>query len=226
MLGKSATLLVGLVLVVACQGNESPPLAIIVDQLSLTQPNPAFQSQATDLLEDAGYEVQYVPGDMVTVEFFTNMEPAEIVLFRTHMGVLGDSDLVAMFTGESLDLNDPEYIDELVGKRLAATWNDDPDKAVYGLMPQYIAVEMDLHGATVVLMGCSGTLGIAMSDAFMKANAKEVIGWTDLVGAFHSDRATIQYLQHKLAGVENPLERVMQEVGPDPTYHSELRRTQ
>jgi hypothetical protein len=49
------------------------PRAAIVDQLSLTEPNPAFTEAATDLLEQAGYAVDYFPGEEVTVEFYRQL---------------------------------------------------------------------------------------------------------------------------------------------------------
>src|SRR3990170_2190047 len=39
------------------------PRAVIVDQLGLTFPNPGFVQRATGLLEQAGYQVDYVPGE-------------------------------------------------------------------------------------------------------------------------------------------------------------------
>lgn len=73
-----ATILVvglGAYLFLAFAGDESsgPKKAAIVDQLSLTQPNPAFAETATGILEDAGYLVDYYPGEAVTVEFYRDL---------------------------------------------------------------------------------------------------------------------------------------------------------
>ena len=43
--------------------------AAIVDQLSLTFPNQTFIETATNTLKQAGYTVDYYPGEKVTVEF-------------------------------------------------------------------------------------------------------------------------------------------------------------
>lgn len=42
--------------------------AAIVDQLSLTYPNQTFTQTATNTLKQAGYSVDYYPGEEVTVE--------------------------------------------------------------------------------------------------------------------------------------------------------------
>ncbi len=46
----------------ATGGSAEPKLtAVIVDQLSLTAPNPAFAESTTEMLEEAGYSVAYYP---------------------------------------------------------------------------------------------------------------------------------------------------------------------
>src|SRR3989304_7907679 len=49
---------------------EGPPKAAIVDQLSLTYPNPDFVQDATDTLQLAGYQVEYFPGEETDVGFY------------------------------------------------------------------------------------------------------------------------------------------------------------
>lgn len=68
---------------------QSPPKAAIVDQLSLRQPNPAFVQSATATLEQAGYSVDYYPGDQVTVDFYRNLPTHgyELVVVRGHSAV-------------------------------------------------------------------------------------------------------------------------------------------
>ena len=52
------------------------PKAAIVDQGSLaptSRPNPVFVKKATAILIEAGFSVDYYPGEEVTVEFFRNL---------------------------------------------------------------------------------------------------------------------------------------------------------
>ena len=54
-------------------GASGPPRAVIVDQLALTDENSAFVDQASQLLGDAGYQVDYVPQTNVTVDFYRGL---------------------------------------------------------------------------------------------------------------------------------------------------------
>jgi len=47
---------------------DGPRRAAIVDQLSLSSPNPEFVQESIILLERNNYEVDYFPGEEVTVE--------------------------------------------------------------------------------------------------------------------------------------------------------------
>src|SRR3972149_8656122 len=47
--------------------------AAIVDQLSLTQPNPEFVSSARGILAEAGYGVDYFPGEQGTVDLYRTL---------------------------------------------------------------------------------------------------------------------------------------------------------
>ncbi len=99
-------------LVAACSSTTASGRALIIDQLSLTYPNPAFVEEATDTLESAGFAVEYVAGRDVTVDFFRSLPAhgAEIVILRVHSAGIelpgGEpSDDVAVFTGEMIDVD-------------------------------------------------------------------------------------------------------------------------
>ncbi len=68
--------------------DDSGPRAAIVDQLSLTVPNPAFVDDATATLESDGYAVDYFPGEEATVDFYRDLPTHgyEVIVFRTHAG--------------------------------------------------------------------------------------------------------------------------------------------
>ncbi len=80
---------------VANDSSEVPgPLrAAIVDQLSLTFPSESFVQDATRLLEEAGYIVDYYPGEEVTVEFYRDLPAsgADLLIVRAHSGLIGPS---------------------------------------------------------------------------------------------------------------------------------------
>src|SRR5207253_4757483 len=54
-------------------GANGPPRAVIVDQLALTDENSVFVDEASQLLADAGYQVDYVPQTNVTVDFYRGL---------------------------------------------------------------------------------------------------------------------------------------------------------
>jgi hypothetical protein len=92
-----------------------PKTAAIVDQLSLTAPNPAFVESATDLLQAAGYAVDYYPGEEVSVNLYQRLPGMgyDLIVLRSHSArieVEGPAGLaktndVALFTGEPIDLS-------------------------------------------------------------------------------------------------------------------------
>jgi hypothetical protein len=95
---------------------NAPPRAVIVDQLSLTDPNPDFVARATQRLEAAGYAVDYVPGQAATVAFHKRLprQGKRLVIFRSHAARIGElaadgvevalGEDVALFSGEPIDL--------------------------------------------------------------------------------------------------------------------------
>ena len=104
---------VGIVAVGSVVGSvRTPPKhAVIVDQLSLTQPNPAFAREATALLEGAGYVVDYYPGRDASVELYRNLPAlgSDFVLLRVHSArreePTGVTDEAVLFTAELIDLD-------------------------------------------------------------------------------------------------------------------------
>ena len=88
--GGAALLLAALVITVMAvwphpQG-ATPLKAAIIDQLALTDPNPAFVKEATRELEDAGYRVDYVPPEAVTVDFYRALPKKgyHLIILRSH----------------------------------------------------------------------------------------------------------------------------------------------
>ena len=97
---------VGLALFLA-RSEESTLKAVVVDQLALTEPNAAFVANVTGMLGQAGYEVDYVPGEEVTVDFYRDLPTRgyELLVLRVH---------TARFEEESLHMPDPEKKQELL----------------------------------------------------------------------------------------------------------------
>ncbi len=210
------------------------PKAVIVDQVSLTFPNPGFVAEATKTLEQAGYEVDYVPGDKVTVDFFSSL-PAknyDMVILRAHSGRVRRpdgtlADDVTIFTGEPYDR--AKYPGEQRAGFLAKAkyFEVDPPLYWFGITESFIRqnVEGSFKGARVILMGCNGLRSTGMADAFIEKGAKAFISWDDSVSIDHTDNATLSLLNHLLVEklpVETAVSATAKEVGPDPQFGGKL----
>jgi hypothetical protein len=238
-----------LVVFVAGQSAEAPELrAAIVDQLGLTDPNPAFAQTATDILEKAGYTVDYYPQEQVNVDFYRQLPEHSytLIVFRVH---------IARFTEEGLTMTDPvrrqqvldafgndvflftseqydraKYPDELEKYRLFSVRNlaGSGDARFFGITPQFIDSSMQgkFNKTTIILMGCDGLLFDGTAKAFLKKGATTVVGWDNLVSASHTD-AAVESLLPKLVSEKltfaTAIKRTMTEIGNDPGYDNTLK---
>lgn len=211
--------------------------AVIVDQLELTAPNPDFVSQARETLSQAGYSIDYVHGEQVTVDFYRSLPSLnyDLVLLRVHAGITKEIDqssgqateteYVSLFTGEPYDEN--KYSDEQLNYLGKATYTGGGD-ALFGIGPRFVKDEMngDFGGALVVLMGCDGLRSQTTAQAFLDRGASSFVSWTQQVSAPHTDDATQKLLRRLyIEGVplREAVAQTATEVGPDPTYNGELR---
>ena len=208
----------------------STPQAAIVDQLGLRAPNPEFVKDTTDMLEQAGYSVDYYPAEEVTVDLYRDLPSRgyEFIILRVHSGRVrgtGGSE-IALFTSE---LYTPtKYVEEQRSLRLAIATS-------YKGGPQYFAIERgfiesSMRGrfddTTVILMGCNGLRNDRSATAFLQKGAKSFVSWDRFVSASHTDAATERLLEHHLVNglsMEDAVAQTMAEVGPGPSFGAELR---
>lgn len=225
-------------------GQSGPQRAAIVDQLSLTTPNPDFVATTTAMLEGAGYQVDYYLGEEVTVDFYRNLPTLDydVLVLRVHSGLIEDDDgqlnqgAAFLFTSERYDQQ--KYLEEQRARRLiVATYLGRYDLESplagrleyfqFGIPSDFIKSSMKgrFNDATVILMGCNGLTSGTMAEAFVERGAETVVSWDGLVSAPHTDVATERLLEHLV--VENhtareAVTRTMAEFGPDPWYDSKL----
>lgn len=209
-----------------------PNKVAIVDQLSLTEPNPAFVETTEKLLERAGYIVDYFPGEEVTVDFYRDLPTHgySLVILRNHSSVVRTTvsdatGVTGLYTSEPYSKN--KYSLEQKTRRLIVAWYNEGGPQYFGIAPEFVRSSMkgDFAGATVILMGCDGLSSEMLAEALLERGAGAVIGWTGLVSATHTDAATEHLLQHHLLDglpMQQALEQTMAEVGPDPEYDSTL----
>jgi hypothetical protein len=211
--------------------------AIIVDQLTLTQPDPNFVSQARATLAQAGYSVDYVSGDAVTVDFYRTLPSSgyDLVLLRAHAGITTEIDAktgqktseqyVSLFTNEAYDKT--KYPSDQLNRLGRGTYTDGGDP-LFAIGPKFVTDSMtgNFNHAVVVAMGCDGLRSNTTAQAFLDKGASAFVSWTKSVSGPHTDEATAKFLQHFLIdgeSVQNAVQQTANEVGPDPTYQGELR---
>jgi hypothetical protein len=216
-------------------GNEADDgilRAGIVDQLSLTAPNPEFRQEATDLLEENGYAVEYIAGEDVTVDLYRSLPERDydLLILRVHSTAevsRGEEDVtaVSLFTGEpySRELYYDEQVDGRVG---FAQYTEESDK-LFGVTSKFVrsSMEGEFDDTVVLMMGCQGFINAEGAEAFASRGAKAFIGWDGLVSANHTDEATQTLLRYLVVQGQEPAEAIAQTmaaVGPDPDYDSQL----
>ena len=218
------------------RGSQEPssPRAAIVDQLSLTELNPDFAEEVTDMLEGAGYTVDYYPGEQVTVDFYRELPTHnyDLIVLRNHAARRPDvlasrlPDEAALFTSEAYSRD--KYVDEQNTLRLIKASYPGGDEVFFGIRSDFITSSMKgrFHDTTIVLMGCNGLTTSATAEAFIEKGARAVVGWSDLVSAGHTDEATERLIQHLVVDrltLGEAVEKTTAELGPDPAYGSVLR---
>jgi len=237
----------GLLLWASSDSDE--PRAVIVDQLSFTDPNPEFLDRATSMLEAAGYDVDYVPPEQVTVDFYRDLprHGYDVIVVRSHSSQLRQrrrpvvlsgptptlaesvvtESVVAMFTNEPYSRT--AHVDEQRAEQLSvASYPERPERGpFFGVTLEFVQGEMrgNFGGATFILMGCGGLSSTGMAQALVDRGVGKFISWDDEVTATHTDRATEQLLRHLLADQRDPekaIAQTMAEVGRDPHFGSQL----
>ena len=212
-------------------GPSEPKTAAIVDQLSLTQPNPDFAASATNILEQADYRVDYYPGEEVTVEFYRDLPTHgyDLLILRVHSGMARDdgelTGYVSLFTGELF--SDTKHYEEGEAGHLGRARYYDGSPEYFSIVPAFIESGMGatFEGTTVIMMGCNGLTTDVTAEAFVQKGAEAVVGWSGRVSASHTDVATERLLQHLLVDkltTPQAVAQTMAEVGPDPSYDSTL----
>jgi hypothetical protein len=256
LFGAAVSIAVGIAivaLVIPGRGSEEPsgrPRALIVDQLSLTFPNPDFVREATTTLEQAGFYVDYFAGKDVNVEFYRDLPSVkhDLILLRVHSGLLQDEsailpslhqrfaediralrDAVFLFTSEPYSVathQEEQLALSLLPVRYYGT--EQGLSRYFAITPEFIEGRMrgGFDGATIVLMGCDGLTFKGTAEAFLRKGAEAVLGWDGPVSARYTDLVTERLLEHLVTGdepVDQAVAKVMAEEGPDPTYGSNLR---
>jgi len=206
--------------------------AALVDQLSLTFPNQSFIDNTTEILEQAGYTVDYYPGEEVTVEFYRHLPTHhyDLVILRVHSGRIETrggtlTDNVALFSGEPY--NPEKYVEEEKAALIGCAYYFNATSSYFSITPSFVAWAMEgkFEDSTVILMGCDGLRSDTMAQGFIYKGAETFISWTKPVVASYTDAVTeslLKYLLIERLPLQEAMLKTKAEVGPDQIYGSQL----
>jgi hypothetical protein len=211
------------------------PKAAIVDQLGLYHPNQNFILNSMAILREAGFDVDYYGGGMVTVDLYRRLPTHgyDLIILRVHSGLMFEDNVVTrwlnLFTSERYSTS--KYVLEQLGDQLAPAWPalepGEYGEAYFAITPEFVRSGMEggFEDALIIHMGCDGLVYAEMAEALVGRGASAFISWDALVGADHSDRATLRLLRGLVAEgqtIKRAVWETMKEVGPDPIDNSVL----
>jgi hypothetical protein len=222
-------------------GGSHAKTAAIVDQLSLTAPDPNFIATATQALKQAGYRVDYFPGDQVTVEFYRHLPEHnyDLLIMRAHSGLttitnadtgqVTHTQSVSLFSSQPFD-NSLYQAERNAGRLGHSRYLQDGQEVqgFFGIEPDFVHYSMqgNFHHTLVVLMGCNGLDAPTMARAFLDKGASAVVGWNNFVSADFTDKVTGSFLDTLLrrnVSVHDAVAQAATQFGRDPAYGGELQ---
>ena len=207
--------------------------AAIVDHLSLTIPNQTFNQIATNILEEAGYTVDYYPSEEVTVGFYKNLPTHgySLIVLRVHSGLVrGAEPPLSLFTSEPYS-KEKYVLEQLTDKVTGVAYSEEEARrgvGYFAITPKFVQQDMKgkFQNTTIIMMGCNGLTYPYMAQALINKGAKAYISWSLAVSASHTDQATTRLLQHLITEkqtIKQAVTETMKEVGPDPADGSTLQ---
>ncbi len=207
--------------------------AVLVDQLSETFANPAFIANATSVLEQGRFTVDYYPAQQVSVDLYREVlsRGYDVIILRAHVARFKEadgrlSDEVTIFTNEPF-LEKGRVAERASGLVVQSRYvGDETPKNLFSVTDKFIlSLKGELGGATVIIMGCSGLRSQAMAQAFVRKGARAVAGWDGEISAAYADSATESFLRRLVtagAPIAQAAQETMAELGPDPAYGGRL----
>jgi len=217
--------------------------AVIIDQLYLDFPNESFQENATKILMQAGYEVDLVTTEDITVDFYKQLPTMdyEFIVMRTHsLAIYGDKPSSWIFTGEmysdkkhTLDTMSgllspgvPFFINDELERQM--TYSEAAKQRQFMIGSKLIDESMEgtFPGSIIVMGGCETMAYTHLADSFIDRGASLVVGWNELVGARQNDNTIMLLLEEILVNgleVDEAIDSVMKDFSKDKTKYPKLK---
>jgi hypothetical protein len=192
--------------------------AIVLDQLSLNYPDPAFNTNITNALKTAGYSVNYSGPSSNAIDSFRQLpeEGYDLIIIRAHTG-----SSQSIITAEQY--SQFEFVaDQLSGKLVPA--QVDGGHWYFAITPKFVRhMAGSFSGSTIVVMGCSALEGTQdIASAFLDKGANFFVGWDSSVSIIHTDTSTVAFV-HLLSTGKSLPEATAQASTADPVYGARLQ---
>jgi hypothetical protein len=197
----------------------------ILDGLWDKEPNPTMIESVTQYLSNAGYTVDVYRGKNVTIDLLRNLSGYKVLIMRLHSSIHVDNFLY-LFSGE--EYTQSKYVaEQLTGAVKMGITFDKNDPPYFALNAVFLGNNNPngLKGTTIILTGCNGTGEQHVIQRLFEKGVKTFISWNGYVDLSHSDEATLELVKTLYSeglGYEEAVDKVNQEVGPDPFYKSKL----
>ena len=215
--------------------DQNSPKAALIDHLGFSSPPPndTFKTRCRDILEYAGFDFTYHPGEQVTVDFYKHLPTYDysLMILRVHSAVIKESqgnltNLIGLFTSEVYNETtvSQQYLSDLHEGRLAlARLFKDQDIYYFGITPFFVQFNMigTFKNTVIIMMGCEGLNRTSMAEALYQKGAEVYISWTLPVTISHTDDATIRILQ-SLLEQNQTIKTAVELINPDPQYKGKL----
>ena len=207
--------------------------AAIVDHLSLTRPNQTFVETVTNILEEAGYIVDYYSGKEVTVNLYRNLLAYgyKLIIFRVHSSsyqMQGEEIVqseVTLFTSEPYSTG--KYLQEQLDEQVVPVkYLNEEQTHYFGVRPGFIMSHGKFNNTWIVMMGCDGLTTTGMARAFVEKGAIAYVGWFGSITGNRNDPAITRLLQHLVTEkqtLRNAVTKTMVEFEPNSIDYSFLK---
>jgi hypothetical protein len=201
------------------------PKAALLDGLYNTLPNETFTKTVTNLLTTAGYHVDVVRGENVTITLLKDIAGYKVIILRVHSGIFWGDHFLYLFSGENYTQS--EYVLDQLSRSVREAVPFDENETYFALNAVFLGSSKPdgLKDTTIILMGCNGTGDSYSVKRLLDKGAKAYVGWNGYVNLSHSDEATsalVKALYTRKSSVKEAVDRVMKDVGADPSYKSIL----
>jgi len=192
--------------------------AIVMDQLSLNYPDPAFTTNITNTLKAAGYSVDYSGPSPTAVDSFRQLpeQGYDLIIIRAHTG-----SSQSIITAEPYSRSE-FAADQLAGRLVPAQVDGGP--WYFAITPKFVRQNMagSFSESTILVMGCSALEGTQdIASAFLDKGANFFVGWDSSVSIIHTDTSTVAFVQLLSTGESVP-DATAQAGGSDPVYGARL----